>query len=125
MGDQQVLVSVAKTIGSGASAVEFVFECNGLPCTSRNITVSHLSFDNTMEFTDMTTVAYQGTVSIAGTNSSNLPSLNPCPISGVTVCVLNHYGVNEQIVCRETDSNGLFTCHVYIDFCLTFRITAL
>jgi hypothetical protein len=106
VGNQQVLVNVTKTMGSGASAVQFVFECDGLPCTSRTITVSHLTFANTMIFTDMTTVAYQGTVSIAGTGSSNLPSLNPCPISGATVCVLNHYGTNEPIVCRETDSKG-------------------
>jgi hypothetical protein len=115
VGDQQVRVSVAKTIGSGASAVEFVFECDGLPCTSRNITVSHLSFANTMIFTDMTTVAYQGTVSIADTKSSNLPRQNPCPISGATVCVLNHYGTNEQVACNQTDSNGSFNCVASID----------
>ncbi len=107
MGDQQVLVNVSKTIGSGASAVEFVFECDGLPCTSRTITVSHLTFANTMMFTDVTTVAYEGTVSIGGTGSSNSAN-NPCPISGAKVCVLNHYGVNEKVVCRETDSNGQF-----------------
>ena len=107
VGDQQVLVSVAKTTGSGADAVTFVFECDGLPCTSRTITVSHLTFANNMIFTDMTTVAYQGTVSIAGTGSSNSGN-NPCPLSGATVCVLNHYGANENVVCRETDSNGSF-----------------
>jgi hypothetical protein len=115
VGEQRVLVSVAKTTGSGADAVTFVFECDGLPCTSRNITVSHLTFANTMIFTDMTTVAYQGTVSIAGTGSSNSGN-NPCPLSGAKVCVLNHYGANEQIVCRETHSNGSFYCHAYIDF---------
>jgi hypothetical protein len=91
------------------------------PCTSRTITVSHLTFDNAVTFTDMTTVAYQGIVSIAGTSTFN--DANACPISGATVCANNHYGANEQIVCRETDSNGMLDHNVCsLIVVLTFRV---
>jgi hypothetical protein len=93
---------ISKSIGP----LDFVFECDGRPCTSRTLTVSHLTFDNSVAFTDMTTVAYGGIVSIADTGSFNLPSTNPCPIAGATVCVNDHFGVNAQIVCRDTDANG-------------------
>jgi hypothetical protein len=104
-GDQPITINIAKSIGSGNETVTYYFECDGLPCTSRTILLSHLSFDNVADFTDVSTVAYSGTVSIASTSEFNKPTLNPCPIEGAQVCALNHYGGNER-VCRETDLNG-------------------
>jgi hypothetical protein len=98
---------VSKSVGSGNQTVSYNFECDRNPCTNRTIVLSHLTFDNTADFTDVSTVAFQGTVSIAGTGPFNLPSLFPCPIEAAQVCAINHYGANEPLVCRETDLNGM------------------
>jgi hypothetical protein len=104
-----VLLSVSKTMGDGLDAIFFEFECDGVPCVSRQITLTHLNFDTSVMFTDMTTVTYQGTVSIAGTRQFN-PAGNPCPIADAKVCAFNHFGTNELIVCRTTDTNGMWLC---------------
>jgi hypothetical protein len=106
-----VTVSVRKTIQSGSNNVVFTFACDGNPCTNRTVALSHLSFDKTADFTDITTVAVQGTISIAGTKEFNTAG-NPCPIELAKVCAINHYGANEQLVCRETDINGESCCGV-------------
>jgi hypothetical protein len=102
-----VTVSVRKTIQSGSENVVFTFACNGNPCTNRTVALSHLSFDKTADFSDTTTVPVQGTISIAGTKEFNTAG-NPCPIELAKVCAVNHYGANEQLVCRDTDINGAF-----------------
>ncbi len=104
-----VTVSVRKTIQSGASNVVYTFACDRNPCTNRTVTLSHLSFDKTVDFTDTTTVPVQGTISIAGTKQFNTAG-NPCPIELAKVCAVNHYGANEQLVCTETDINGMSLC---------------
>ncbi len=116
-----VTVSVRKTIQVGSSNVAFTFACDGYPCTNRTVALSHLAFDKTADFTDTTTVAVQGTISIAGTKEFNSAG-NPCPIELAKVCAINHYGANEQLVCRETDINGKS-----IDRCLfiIFRFISL
>jgi hypothetical protein len=101
-----VNISVAKSTPNGNSTIEFDFECDGIPCTSRTATISHLTFDNVVDFTDVTTVAIQGTISIADTKPFNTAG-NPCPIEGARVCAVNHYGSNEKFVCRDTDLNGV------------------
>ena len=106
MGTQTVNISVSKTTGAGSDVIIYQFECDGTPCTSRTISATHLSFDNTADFTDVTSVALQGTISIADTKRFNTAG-NPCPIEGAKVCAVNHYGTNEQFVCRETDLNGM------------------
>jgi hypothetical protein len=104
-GTQLVTINVRKVIQSSAGDVVFSFACDGNPCTNRTVALSHLSFDKTVGFTDMTTVAVQGTISIAGTKEFNSAG-NACPIEKANVCARNHYGTNEQLVCRETDING-------------------
>ena len=104
-----VTVSVRKTILSGSNNVVFTFACNGNPCTNRTVALSHLSFDKTADFSDTTTVPVQGTISIAGTKEFNAAG-NPCPIELAKVCAINHYGANEQLVCRDTDINGACVC---------------
>ncbi len=101
-----VTMTVQKTIQSGSDNVVFTFECDGNPCTNRTVALSHLSFDKTVDFTDTTSVAVQGTISIAGTKEFNTAG-NACPIEFATVCAINHFGVNEQLVCRDTDINGI------------------
>ncbi len=97
-------MSVSKTTGSGNQTVFHEFECDGIPCTSRNITLEHLSFDSVLAFTDVSTVALSGTVSIAGTKDNN--NGFPCGIDGVTACAIFHYGRNEDLICRTADVNG-------------------
>ncbi len=100
-----MVVSVSKATGSGNQTVFHEFQCDGIPCTSRNITLEHLSFDSVLAFTDVTTVALSGTVSIAGTRNFN--NLIPCGIDGVTACAVFHYGHNEDLICRTADVNGM------------------
>jgi hypothetical protein len=104
-GTQLVTVNVRKTIQSSAGDVVFTFACDGNPCSNRTVALSHLSFDKTADFTDTTTVAVQGVITIAGTKEFN-GSGSACPIEKANVCARNHYGANEQIVCRESDING-------------------
>jgi hypothetical protein len=105
-----VTMTVQKTIQSGSDNVVFTFECDGNPCTNRTVALSHLSFDKTVDFTDTTSVAVQGTISIAGTKDFNTAG-NACPIELATVCAVNHFGVNEQLVCRDTDINGILNAN--------------
>jgi hypothetical protein len=105
VGSQTVNITVSKTVGSGNMTVNYIFDCEGVPCSSRTITANHLSFDNEVDFSDVTTVAFQGTISIAGTKQFNTAG-NPCPIEGATVCARNHFGIGEQLVCQETNLNG-------------------
>ncbi len=111
MGTLPVTISVRKLVKSGSNTIVFTFACDGNPCTNRTVALSHLSFDKTADFTDTTTVPVQGTVSIAGTKEFN-PAGNPCPIEKAKVCAVNHYGANEQLVCRDTDIYGEFCCLV-------------
>ncbi len=101
-GEKTILVAVSKTVDD----VTYQFECDGTPCTNRTIIVSHLTFDAHIEFTDATVVAYSGTVSIAGTSESNGQSKVPCPVADASVCAINHFGSNEQLACRLTNSQG-------------------
>ncbi len=94
---------MSKSQGSGSDTVTYEFECDGTPCTSRTIEIAHLSFEKVADFTDVTSVAFQGIVSIGGTKDEAGDS---CPLEGVKVCAINHYGTNEQLVCRETNFNG-------------------
>ncbi len=95
---------MSKTSGSGTDAFSYAFECDGIPCTKRTIEAEHLSFGNMVDFTDVTSVAFQGMVGIGGVkdNAGNL-----CPLESVKVCAINHYGRNEQLACSETDTFGM------------------
>ena len=104
-GTQLVTVNVRKTIQSSAGDFVLTFACDGNPCNNRTVELSHLSFDKTADFTDTTTVAVQGVITIAGTKEFNSAG-SACPIEKANVCARNHYGANEQIVCRESDING-------------------
>ena len=103
------MVSVSKTIGTGSDAVAFEFTCDGLPCTNQTRSLTHLTFDNVVDFTDITNVAVQGIISIATTKQFNTAG-NPCPIEGATVCAVNHYGGNEKYACDDTDLAGNKNC---------------
>jgi hypothetical protein len=104
-GTQLVTITVQKKIQSSLGDVIYSFACDGTPCNSRMVSLSHLSFDKTADFTDTTTVALQGTITIAGSKEFNTAG-NACPIEKANVCARNHFGSNEQIVCRESDVNG-------------------
>ena len=106
VGTIEVTVSVRKTIQAGKDTVDFTFACDGTPCTSRTVALAHLLFDKTADFTDTTSVSVEGTVSIAATKEFNGAG-NPCPIELAKVCAINHYGANEQLVCRDTDAYGV------------------
>ena len=58
-----------------------------------------------MTFVDITTVTLIGMVSVANTAQYN--GGQPCPVVGAEVCILNHFGVHEKLVCTTTDSFGL------------------
>ena len=116
-GTQLVTVNVRKTIQSSAGDVVFTFACDGNPCNNRTVVLSHLSFDKTADFTDTTTVAVQGTITIADTKDFNTAG-NACPIEKAKVCARNHYGLNEQIVCRDSDVNGEFGDVLSLHTCL-------
>jgi hypothetical protein len=104
-GTQLVTVNVRKTIQASSGDIVFTFACDGNPCNNRTVALSHLSFDKTVDFTDTTSVAIQGVITIAGTKNFNSAG-NACPIEKAKVCARNHYGANEQIVCRDSDVNG-------------------
>jgi hypothetical protein len=65
------------------------YECNEIPCQSRTVELHPLTFDNTADFTDVSTVTVEGTVSIAGTEHTAFET--GCPIAQVQVCAVDHF----------------------------------
>ena len=61
-----------------------------------------------VSFVDITTVVLTGAVSIANTAAYNGGSNIACPLIGVDVCVLNHFGAHEKLVCTTTNALGMW-----------------
>ncbi len=60
-----------------------------------------------LNFVDISTVVVSGTISIADTAQYNGDLKLPCPIIGARVCVVNHFGVKEDLACTTTGASGL------------------
>ena len=111
-----VVVSVYKKSGN----IEHKFECDGFPCSSRQVTLDNFVFGlngcckcssllhlgTFLDFVDTSTVVLSGTVSIANTAQYNGGLNIPCQIIDVQVCAVNHYGAKENLDCTRTDGLG-------------------
>ncbi len=65
-----------------------------------------------LNFVDISTVVLSGIISIADTAQYNGDLNLPCPIIDARVCVVNHFGVKEDLACTTTDAFGLLPSFV-------------
>jgi hypothetical protein len=104
---QEYTIRVEKT----SSHIDHKFECNGLQCTEQTVKLQPLTFDNKMEFTDVSTEPFQGNVFIDGTQHAELPF--GCPLANVQVCLVDHVH-HTTLGCSITDAVGYYAIPVAV-----------
>lgn len=89
---------------------EFLCNDGEIPCPSEGFVIflNHLTFDAPLHIIDDTSIPFSGKVTIADTNG--------CTLSNVEVCAMYNdtSGVEEELVCVESDSDGLYSLPVVI-----------
>eukprot|EP00808_Paulinella_micropora_P010314 g76968.t1 len=95
--------TVTLTFRKNTGGVEHLFLCDGVnQCTSKQIAIRHLTFDNYVAVIDDTSVPFTGRVGIQGTE---YPTDNNCPVYQARVC-LRDFKTDAEYVCVETNAKG-------------------
>ena len=98
-GPRNVTVSPSKT----SAGVTHKFTYDEKETESVRVYMDFLSFDKTITITDITSVNFVGTISIASTAEYN--NDKPCPVENATVCALN-IANGESLECDQTNKFG-------------------
>jgi hypothetical protein len=67
---------------------------------------------------DTSVVSLSGTLSIANTAQFNGESNIPCPVIGIEVCAVNHFGIKENLDCATTDAYGSYSVAMSVVVCV-------
>ena len=98
-GPRNVTISPSKT----SASVQHKFTYDEREVESFQVYIDYLSFEKTVTITDITSVNFIGTVSIAGTSEFN--DDEACPVENATVCAVNILN-GESLECDQTDKFG-------------------
>jgi hypothetical protein len=101
-GPRNVTISPSKT----SASVLHKFTYNEKEVESFQVYIDFLSFDKSVTITDITSVNFIGTVSIAETSEFN--NDEACPVENATVCAVSILS-GESLECDQTDKFGTCT----------------
>ncbi|EDQ86327.1 uncharacterized protein MONBRDRAFT_11172 [Monosiga brevicollis MX1] len=107
LGTEQEMLVLRPSKTSGT--VQHRYTCNGLPCTEQRILVKALTFDQETTFVDATTVPFEGSVFVKGTEHANYAL--GCPLRNARVCLYNHHA-HTALGCARTSITGYYVVPV-------------
>ena len=104
-GPRNVTISPSKT----SAGVTHKFTYDEKEVESVQVYIDFLSFDKTITITDITSVNFVGTISIASTAEYN--DDEACPVENATVCVRSIIN-GESLECDQTNKFGVHVAMV-------------
>lgn len=116
--DIPVKIKFSKTTTSRDGAIDHIFLCNeGQEVCNADegliVYLKHLHFETPVHIYDDTSVPFIGKLIIHGTK---FPGADGCPIEGAAVCLQHKvtFGILEDLVCVNSDSNGDYIAPVIL-----------